>query len=41
LRLSSDKPVSQFLADAERMKGSVDVERSKEVGRDGEADEAD
>jgi hypothetical protein len=36
MRMSSDKPVTQFLADAKKMKASVDAERSKEVGNDGE-----
>jgi hypothetical protein len=41
LRLSSDKPVSQFLSEAGKLKAGVDAERSKEVGNDGEGDEAD
>lgn len=36
MRLSSDRPVVQFLADAKKMKATVDTERSKEVGNDGE-----
>jgi hypothetical protein len=36
LRLSSDKPVARFLADAEKLKIKVDAERSKEVSNDGE-----
>jgi hypothetical protein len=41
LRLSSDKPVSLFLSEAGKLKAGVDAERSKEVGNDGEGDEAD
>jgi hypothetical protein len=36
LRLSSDKPVARFLADAEKLKIKVDAERSKEVSNDSE-----
>ena len=36
LRLSSDKPVAKFLADAAKMKVRLDAERSKEVAADGE-----
>jgi hypothetical protein len=36
LKLSSDKPVARFLADAEKLKIKVDAERSKEVSNDGE-----
>jgi hypothetical protein len=36
LRLSSDKPVAKFLADAAKMKARIDAERSKEVANDGE-----
>jgi pSer/pThr/pTyr-binding forkhead associated (FHA) protein len=37
LRLSSDKPVANLLANAAKMKARVDVERSKEVSVVGEA----
>jgi pSer/pThr/pTyr-binding forkhead associated (FHA) protein len=36
LRLSSDKPVAQFLDEAAQLKAKVDAERSKEVSLDGE-----
>jgi hypothetical protein len=36
LRVSSDKPVDRFLAEAEKIKTRVDAERSKEVSNDGE-----
>jgi hypothetical protein len=41
LRLSSDKPVSQFLSEAAKLKAGIDVERKREVGNDGEGEEAD
>ncbi len=41
LRVSSDKPVAQFLSEAGKLKAGVDIERSREVGHDGEAEEAD
>lgn len=41
LRLSSDKPISQFLFAAGELKASLDVERGREVGDDGEEEEQD
>jgi hypothetical protein len=40
LRLSSDKPVAQFLSEAGKLKAGIDIERSREVGRDGDEEES-
>jgi hypothetical protein len=36
LRVSSDRPIAQFLSEAVKLKAVVDAERSKEVGNDGD-----
>jgi hypothetical protein len=39
LRLSADKLVTEFLADAEKLKADLDIERSRDVGNEGDEEE--